>query len=830
MATTSLHGPGPGHKAQEQYSSAVFQALDDPVSSTTPSASASASTARRDSVFPLQPAAAAAAGPPIPIAISAGPFTSRSGARLTPFPHSLPRNCSYDAPAFPAPVLGHIHPSDLEATQGLIRLSASLEPRPALPGDDCPQGLSPHPSPPGAGAGAAVGAAAFVPSDAPSPSLTTTNARSPHPSTSPDENHARHSDVFSVADNSDTISAPDVDPERSGLPFIAPASALQKSAISTPPEPYRPAQNAMSDAAPPKRPATDNVIDHQAVKHHRTDSLHRLYDPSAPATCTCHGTPRELLCIIDDAPGHQTPYFANLVDLYRVWKDTLCSLHKDRYATAITNALVTARLPTMRTVIAPQAVESQMREQQPGKIQMDQKPLCSAHDAVITGSGTIWRSLPYRRRATSIAGFYEYEIDNLAPAKRLRLDESPGPGFHGLLSGQSLSGSEYSRRPQIDPGFDERFRLQVLGELARDFTDGKEDEWSRGECTNRYIHKIVSRCKRPNTDPRNGAVDAGFLSGQEAADAVDCGLERIPIFTEGQQQFQWKEGTRPIAQLFSRMEDLSREVSVQIPSHGFELPSFENKSLAAIQQRFFAEPPSADPWNILDLRSPLPPSILPRFLTGENCQLLPRIRDTILEGRNAERTKAHREDWNEWTDLLEWVLLSEGGHNTAPHMDSHGWSTWITIQEGNFGFGWLSRPTDKEREDWMASPLAYTGGNWRFAILKPGQTVFFPSGTIHFVFRLHDKQTLALGGHLLQWTQLERWVEVIQWQLRNPNITNEELGKSPLKYLHMAEKLAANRVETFTRVQDMGGLEAVNQFRVRASVSVHLNARVLGTN
>jgi hypothetical protein len=50
---------------------------------------------------------------------------------------------------------------------------------------------------------------------------------------------------------------------------------------------------------------------------------------------------------------------------------------------------------------------------------------------------------------------------------------------------------------------------------------------------------------------------------------------------------------------------------------------------------------------------------------------------------------------------------------------------------------------------------------WRYWILKPGQTIYFPSGTIHGVFRIQREQTLALGGHILQWSNISQWLEVI---------------------------------------------------------------------
>lgn len=851
---SSTHGPGTVLQGAGQYSDAVFRFTDEGTTATSRSASiatAPCDSPRLQAQPKPQPVPVVQSSTPASISTStptsAGPFTCQPNARLTPFP--FPRSTGHGLSA------SQIHPSDLEATQSLIRLSSSVEPRSMSRGQNTlsPSHSLPHsashtqtPSqPPQPELAPAVnhGFTPYVPhapvaapipvhdqipqneSDG-SPRLIADHPS--HPSISSEDNTGRHSDVFSVGENSDTISDPDIDAADRSLPikasrppFVSDTSpfSIQESAPPTEaqPAPLQSSQVGANRIHPPKYlpfalngESANQPMSYNPVPDEQPTSPHipprRLYDPSAPILplhgiqCVCRAVPDVFLRILDARDG-KVADVNTLTKLYSACKNDLCPLHLDAFARLITNAVNT-------TQTTPVTVPAEQPQQQRLMNPINNEP-------VTTGTGTMWRAASYRRRATSTPGIYEYELD--LPSKRPRLAESHGPSLDQCHSSLGNSSSS-SRRPQLDFGSDERFRLQVLRELSRGFTDLKENEWSRGETTNRYIHTILSGCQHPNTDPRQGAVDAGFLSGLEAADAIERGTERIPIFTEGQQPFQWKSENRPVVQLFSRMEDLTRQVSVQIPSHNFDIPSYQTKSLAEIQERFFAESPSPDPWNILDLRNPLPPMVLPRFLTGENCQLLPRIRDSLLEGHTAERTKANRDDWNEWTDLLEWVLMSEGGHNTAPHMDSNGWSTWITIQEGRFGFGWLSRPTDKERDSWMTNPLEYTGGNWRFAVLKPGQTVFFPSGTIHFVFRLHDKQTLALGGHLLQWTALERWVEVILWQLKNPNITNEDLGKSPLKYIRIARKLVDHRIAT-SRIQTMGGMNAVTRFMVLATVS-----------
>jgi hypothetical protein len=62
--------------------------------------------------------------------------------------------------------------------------------------------------------------------------------------------------------------------------------------------------------------------------------------------------------------------------------------------------------------------------------------------------------------------------------------------------------------------------------------------------------------------------------------------------------------------------------------------------LGDIYDIFAENKASDDPLNVLDLRNPLPRSILLYFLTGEDCQLLSRVRDIILEGATAERCTA----------------------------------------------------------------------------------------------------------------------------------------------------------------------------------------------
>jgi hypothetical protein len=343
--------------------------------------------------------------------------------------------------------------------------------------------------------------------------------------------------------------------------------------------------------------------------------------------------------------------------------------------------------------------------------------------------------------------------------------------------------------------------------------------------TDRRLLQLLERSQQPIINEAKSA-EVLFLSGTEALRMVESDATRLPIITQDQQPFKWGSKCRPIEELFQRMEDLDRSVAVQVPSRSIKKQSFESRQLSAVRDRFVARNATDDPWNILDLRSPLPAAILPEFLTGQNCQLLPRLRDRVLSGKRAERGVGTRDQWNEWRDILEWVLLSEGGHNTAPHTDSHGLATWITVQEGLFGFGWMSSPTEEEQQAWSADPLEFLDARWRYVVLKPGQTVFFNSGTVHYVFRVKNQQTLALGGHVLQWSGIDRWLSVVAAQLENPDMTNEDMEWSAPKYVRVVAELLGQRLKC-GRVDDLGGEGTIRQLlkklQVGCSPKKHFN-------
>lgn len=156
-------------------------------------------------------------------------------------------------------------------------------------------------------------------------------------------------------------------------------------------------------------------------------------------------------------------------------------------------------------------------------------------------------------------------------------------------------------------------------------------------------------------------------------------------------------------------------------------------------------------------------------------------------------------------------MLQREANSGRPHQDSHGMNTYITVNAGQLGFGWLHQPSTAAKRAWLKSPLSFNGGVWRYVVLQPGQTVYFPAGTVHFVFRLRNAgHTLAFGGFVLRCSTIARWVQTMVEELKHPWITNEDLTTSTIGYLEQVERfvLQANADEQ----ERWGGEQAIKRF------------------
>ena len=165
---------------------------------------------------------------------------------------------------------------------------------------------------------------------------------------------------------------------------------------------------------------------------------------------------------------------------------------------------------------------------------------------------------------------------------------------------------------------------------------------THGEKNDEITRRILQKAKPPEAD------EALFLNGEEAKSRAEGDWPPdIPIFTTDQQQFQWTGTDRPIVEFLGLIEDIGQSVSVQIPSISATSPSYQLRAFKEVRALFLDRKATKVPWNLLDFRSPLPHSILPKFLSGRNCLLLSRIQDVLLQqqGGSAERTVASTSEW-----------------------------------------------------------------------------------------------------------------------------------------------------------------------------------------
>ncbi|KAK4553991.1 hypothetical protein LTR86_008832 [Recurvomyces mirabilis] len=248
----------------------------------------------------------------------------------------------------------------------------------------------------------------------------------------------------------------------------------------------------------------------------------------------------------------------------------------------------------------------------------------------------------------------------------------------------------------------------------------------------------------------------------EAAEAVP-----IPVFaSDGHVPFHGLE-TTPIEILLDRFPSDQERLEVQIVS---DLKNGDPRILhtvAEIRKRFRATQSKPDPWNILGFESPFADSILPSWLAGRNAGLLLDIARFISSNITACISDGVLNNVNNWRHMTSWVLLAEAGALTTPHQDALGFGTWFTCLQGEMGFAWLSRPNDDELAAWSKDPVGYHGGRWCYKVLRPGTTVYFDPGLVHCVFRRDgdERQTMAVGGHVLRRSAVGSWLKIMRQQL-----------------------------------------------------------------
>nr|OQO24563.1 hypothetical protein B0A51_07734 [Rachicladosporium sp. CCFEE 5018] len=278
-----------------------------------------------------------------------------------------------------------------------------------------------------------------------------------------------------------------------------------------------------------------------------------------------------------------------------------------------------------------------------------------------------------------------------------------------------------------------------------------------------------------------------------------------PILVEGGQSLP----PQTLDQFLDECYDNTATVSVQDPSAKLRrgAQAVKEVSVATLKARFGA--PNDDyPWNCLELACPFEDGLRPSFLNDEDCRLLTKLKFPL--SNNALSRHSYPDGYKE---VEKWSLLAQAGALTEAHQDSHGYSTYITVNQGEVGFAWISLPDVEERKAWVRNPQSHTSDRWRYVVLRPGNTVAFPCGTVHSVFRLPSAgPSLCFGGHFLRCSGLVPWVKTLLEEQANTCITNEDISASAPGYLDRVEKFVRQALKQGTKVERWGGKVDIDEF------------------
>ncbi|KAF2677758.1 hypothetical protein K458DRAFT_423696 [Lentithecium fluviatile CBS 122367] len=378
-------------------------------------------------------------------------------------------------------------------------------------------------------------------------------------------------------------------------------------------------------------------------------------------------------------------------------------------------------------------------------------------------------------------------------AVSLQVLPSDRADLHGLAESEIHAGI-HNAHPVHDFEGDAAFRDAIRNRLATQLKVQPNPPQTWGQQITQGMCLLLEHATRPAIEGRDVDIEAYVLPGKAARAMIDAGTPlRGPIITKDEQTFKWESDRGPMEQFFDRLVNLDRSVSVQDPSRQYPSDSsYRDMKLREVKTDFLEGARGDNPLNILDMENPIPLT-LPRFLAGNDCNLLASVKSHFLDDGSGERRNATIAKWKMWKDVENWALLAQGGAQTFLHQDSLGQATWLTVQQGQVGFGWISCATPEELREWRETG-EFPTDKVRFVVLGKGQTVYFEAGTIHFVFRLNGDPTFMLGGHIMRWSRVDEFLEVTLNQLQYEHITNEEVEKKAPVIVELVHQLVQDKV------------------------------------
>ena len=228
-----------------------------------------------------------------------------------------------------------------------------------------------------------------------------------------------------------------------------------------------------------------------------------------------------------------------------------------------------------------------------------------------------------------------------------------------------------------------------------------------------------------------------------------------------------------VVKMLEAFPTLDRKVFVQDSRASIDGPSCKEYTLEEVIKRFKSDEIDAPPIKLVDLCPATNNHIVPWFIKGRDVSLLCSIRNDALRGQTETgRTK----DAKSMKDRSGFATCAKGEAHTDMHRDVNGFDTFLNCAQGEFVFGWVDKPSVESMPEWKANiDQPPESSTYRVILVKPGETVYFPRGTIHFVLRAPSTRcSLTFGGHILRYLQLARWTSIALDILDNPHTTNED--------------------------------------------------------
>lgn len=375
-------------------------------------------------------------------------------------------------------------------------------------------------------------------------------------------------------------------------------------------------------------------------------------------------------------------------------------------------------------------------------------------------------NLPYKR--------YLFIPTNTMPATRSHAATTPSCATRKRKATDFAHTAKQIKKTRTAQGPDELYLQRAIKEFSKQ--RGYPKEAQRPEILERTLG-YLRRFEVPK------AGDAYSPETVEAARRLLASDEPIglPVFVGDAANWSMIErdsDRRPIEQLFDFLHDPDEvnecnDEATPGESERKTLSITELKTLFVDAHRHAPRYPH----NFPDIVNPMLDNGMPRFLQNAQCTLLHDIMRRQLDcapkdlcvcddkGEESAHCDHHirREEFHElhnsWQYWPGTVMLAEPGSITYPHWDKYATSTWISCLEGEIAFGWQSKPKGKALASWLED-LGEPRGRWCFRVLRPGEVVYMPPGTVHLVFRRPGGgQTMGFAGQMLRRADTLDWLK-----------------------------------------------------------------------